>query len=138
MVGKIIIDTGVVVSLANRREQYHRWAKKQSAHLSYPFYTCEAVLSESFHLLESVQNGTQTLLSLLKKELIKVSFSYSKEAKRIHKIIGKYDDLPAAFADACLVRMYELEQNARIFTLDSDFTIYRHQNGNPLSLISPF
>jgi predicted nucleic acid-binding protein len=137
MAGNIIIDTGVIVALSDRRDHYHRWCKKQSGHLSYPFYTCEAVLSESFHLLEPVGNGTQTLLGFLKKELIQVSFSYPDQSEHIHRIISKYDDLPAGFADACLVCMHDVARNSRIFTLDNDFTIYRNQSGNPLSLISP-
>ena len=137
MADNIIIDTGAIVGLANRRDQYHQWCKKEAAILDYPFFTCEAVLSESFHLLKSVPNGIKLLVGLLEKDLIKVAFSYSNYAAELHQLIEKYANLPAGFADACLVQMAETTRKARIFTVDSDFNIYRLQSGKALSLISP-
>jgi uncharacterized protein len=43
-----------------------------------------------------------------------------------------------SFADACLVRMAEATESSRIFTLDSDYSIYRISKGKLFSLISPF
>ncbi|WP_193196423.1 PIN domain nuclease [Nostoc sp. MG11] len=43
----IIIDTGPLVALINSREQHHSWAIKEVTNLAYPFFTCEAVISES-------------------------------------------------------------------------------------------
>jgi predicted nucleic acid-binding protein len=138
MAANIIIDTGVIVALADRRDEHHYWCKKKVAELSYPFYTCEAVLSESFHLLESISNGSEKLINnILEKELIQVPFIYSKHSASVHKIITKYANLPAGFADACLVAMAETMRSAYIFTLDSDFMIYRLKSGKPLSIITP-
>jgi uncharacterized protein len=133
----IIIDTSIIVALANVRENYHYWSKLQAADLSYPFYTCEPVLSESFHLLQTIPKGTDTLLGFLDKGLVKVSFHYINHSAPIHKFLRKYADLPASFADACLVGMAEATKKSRIFTLDKDFTIYRTSKGKALSLISP-
>ncbi|WP_334852547.1 PIN domain nuclease [Nostoc sp.] len=47
----IIIDTGPLVALINNREQYHRWATKEVANLAYPFFTCEAVITEACFIL---------------------------------------------------------------------------------------
>ena len=41
------------------------------------------------------------------------------------------------FADACLVRMSEQIENAVVFTVDSDFLIYRKNGHNQIPLIYP-
>lgn len=43
-----------------------------------------------------------------------------------------------SLADACLVRMSELYENAKIMTLDSDFTVYRKNKKSTISCITPF
>ena len=42
-----------------------------------------------------------------------------------------------SLADACLVRMAEIHSHHWIFTLDSDFLIYRKHSDKPLALICP-
>jgi hypothetical protein len=42
-----------------------------------------------------------------------------------------------SLADACLVRMSELHDNARIFTLDSGFKLYRRHSRQAIPLIFP-
>ena len=44
---------------------------------------------------------------------------------------------PTSLADACLVRMSELHDRARIFTLDSDFRTYRRHSRQVIPLIFP-
>jgi predicted nucleic acid-binding protein len=51
MKSNIIIDTGVIVALVNRREQSHEWVKNTLKSLSLPFFTCESVITESCFLL---------------------------------------------------------------------------------------
>ena len=42
----------------------------------------------------------------------------------------RYRNRPMSLADACLVRLLELETAGEVFTLDSDFRIYRrHETG---------
>jgi predicted nucleic acid-binding protein len=49
---KAIADTGFLVAVANRRDQYHDWAVDLLSVLQTPLLTCEAVLSETaFHLV---------------------------------------------------------------------------------------
>lgn len=43
-----------------------------------------------------------------------------------------------SLADACLVRMSEIHDNAAVFTVDQDFLIYRKRGRKKIPLISPF
>jgi predicted nucleic acid-binding protein len=42
-----------------------------------------------------------------------------------------------SFADACLVRMSELETSSRILTLDSDFRVYRRNRRQMIPTVMP-
>ena len=48
-----------------------------------------------------------------------------------------YSDQPMSLADACLVRMAELHPDARVFTLDSHFRVYRRNRRQVLPLVIP-
>jgi predicted nucleic acid-binding protein len=42
-----------------------------------------------------------------------------------------------SFADACLVTLSETLNDARVFTIDEDFTIYRRKRNRHLDLFLP-
>jgi predicted nucleic acid-binding protein len=50
----------------------------------------------------------------------------------------RYENVPMSLADACLVRMAELDSATSIITLDEDFRIYRKNRVEPIELIAPF
>lgn len=97
---EMLADTGLVVGLLHKRDQYHEWAKRQFDRVSAPLYTCESVLLESFHLLEPVPTGQERLLSVLERGIFDLSFSYFQHTKRIHDLIRTYADQHMSFADA--------------------------------------
>lgn len=43
-----------------------------------------------------------------------------------------------SLADACLVRMAELDNHCQIFTTDKDFFIYRRKGRSIIPLLAPF
>jgi uncharacterized protein len=47
------------------------------------------------------------------------------EQKRMRELMAQYQDLPMDLADASLVVVAESKKIKRIFTLDSDFYVYR-------------
>jgi predicted nucleic acid-binding protein len=60
------------------------------------------------------------------------------EAKRLLELLQKYQDQQMDFADACLVRMSELERDAVVFTIDrSDFRVYRRNGNEPVPCVFP-
>jgi predicted nucleic acid-binding protein len=46
----VILDTGTLAALLNRKDQHHVWAAERLTEIASPLLTCEAVLSEA-HLL---------------------------------------------------------------------------------------
>lgn len=134
---KTIADSGVIVALIDKREQFHEWAATQAKNLPVPFLTCEAVVSESCFLLRNVFDGQKTVLTLISKGILQIDFSLANEVEAVQTLINKYKDVPMSFADACLVRMSELIDNSVVFTLDSDFHIYRKNGKRKIDLIIP-
>jgi predicted nucleic acid-binding protein len=49
----------------------------------------------------------------------------------------KFSNVPMSLADACLVRMTEIDTNSVVLTLDSDFHIYRRNRKQLVPTISP-
>jgi uncharacterized protein len=134
---KIIADSGVLTAFLDKRDFWHSWALENFKTLPKPFVTCEAVIAETSHLLQNVFNGQEMLLSLLESGLIELDFSLSNEVSEVKTLMTKYADVPMSLADACLVRMCEIKHNSLIFTLDSDFRIYRKNGKDEVSQIIP-
>ncbi len=69
--------------------------------------------------------------------VLKIYFSLPNEIETVEKLMKKYANVPMDFADACLVRMSELIENSVVFTVDSDFLIYRKHGKKQVPLIYP-
>ena len=121
MAKAVLIDSGAIVAALRRRDQLHAWARSSEA-LTEPCLTCEAVLSESFFLLERAKEGKDRLCALLERGVVAVAFEeFTSHSAETLRLLKRYSATPMSFADACLVRMAELYENAPIFTTDADF-----------------
>lgn len=134
---KVIIDTGPLVAFLNKSDRYHEWALMQFAQLKPPFLTCESVISEVSFLLRNTENGIQNIFSMINRNLLKIPFNIESEINPISSLLKKYNDIPMSLADACLVRMSEQISESVIFTLDSDFKIYRKNKRKVIPIIIP-
>ena len=76
---RVLLDTGPLVALLSERETHHPWVKAQFADWAAPCVTCDAVLSESFHLLAKVRGGPVALRSALREGLIETDFDLRSE-----------------------------------------------------------
>jgi predicted nucleic acid-binding protein len=132
-----LLDAGPLVAILNARDAQHRWAVRQAGQLDPPFMTCEAVLSEAHFLLRDHPGGQRRLVELMASDRVQVSFSYADHAGRVHGLMRTYGDLPMSFADACLVRMSEIRDDGRVFTVDSDFRVYRRHGTEAIPVLMP-
>ena len=123
---KPIADTGFIVALLDERDRHHKWASAQAAKFAPPFETCEAVLSEAFHLLTPWVSGQ--LLNALGRGAFRTTFAFEEHQGQVLALMDKYADVPMSFADACLVRMTEILPDPIVLTADSDFRIYRRHS----------
>jgi uncharacterized protein len=135
MARNVLVDAGFVVALLSSRDAHHEWAVTQASEFSPPWSTCEAVLSEAFHLLG--EPGATSLGALLRRRAVVVSFELSKHVEPVVKLIEKYSDVPMGLADACLVRMTETLAEPMILTTDQDFRVYRRHSRQMVPCVTP-
>jgi uncharacterized protein len=132
-----IVDTGPLVAFFDRAEQHHRWVAQQVEELDTPLLVCEPVLAEAMYLLTGFPQGQDALFRLLENGALRIAFRIEEHVPVLLKLHQKYRDRPMSLADACIVRMTEIFERHAVFTLDSDFTVYRKHGRVPLALIHP-
>ncbi|MGB8370283.1 MAG: type II toxin-antitoxin system VapC family toxin [Limisphaerales bacterium] len=135
---KIFLDSGPLVGFLVETDRHHRWADEMWSRLYEPLWTCEAVLSESIFLLQSGGVSIDPLLELFERGLVRIDFSVSSHQPDVWELLRKYADQPMSLADACLVRMAELNDNCQVFTTDRDFLVYRRKGRGVIPLLAPF
>jgi len=135
---KILADTGPLVAYLNQTDQYHRWSVECFSSFYEPIYTCEAVISESIFLLRSAGLDIESLLLMIERGIVRMDFSIEENRPDVFNMLRKYADLPMSLADACLVRMAELESNCQVFTTDKDFLVYRRKGRSVIPVLAPF
>ena len=138
MVKVVIIDTGAIVAALCKRDEHHAWARRAMESMENPCLTCEAVVSESFFLLEKAREGNDRLCAMLERGLIQVDYSIQEHLPETLRLIRQYRDTPMSFADACLVRMVDTHSGASIWTTDQDFRIYRRRGKHEIPVIAPW
>lgn len=134
---RVIVDTGPIVALLNRRDRYHAWVRQIFDTIEPPIFTCEAVASEACFLLGRFTRGPEAVLELLAKEVLKIDFQVRAELDPLRALMQRFASVPMSLADACLVRMTELDAESVIVTLDSDFRVYRRNRRHVIPTIMP-
>ena len=134
---KVILDTGPLVAFLNRRDKFHKWALENWDQIQPPMLTCEAVISEACFLLAGSNTGIDTVIQLIQRKIIALSFHLHEHIQPVKSLLLKYRSVPMSLADACLIRMSELYPESRIFTLDSDFNLYRKNRRRLIPTIMP-
>jgi len=135
---KILLDSGPLVGFVSETDQHHRWAVEIWRSLYEPLWSCEAVLSEAIFLLQSDGVSIGPLLELFERGLVKMDFNVPAHQPDVWRLLRKYADRPMSLADACLVRMAELDDHCQVFTTDRDFLVYRRKGRSVIPLIAPF
>lgn len=134
---RTIVDTGPLVALLYDRDRHHEWAKEAFASLRRPLYTCEAVIVETTHILRRFSGRRDAALELLARKVLEIDFHLQAELLPLRSLIARYASVPMSVADACVVRMSELDPKASVLTTDSDFRFYRRGGRLVIPVIMP-
>lgn len=134
----ILTDTGPLVALLNRNDPNHRKCLDATRQLpATPFLTTWPCFTETMYL--AFQAGGHPAQAELWRwrtagRLNLHEFTGS-EIDQMAGLMEKYHDRPMDLADASLVVAAERLALHLIFTLDSDFHIYRLSDGSALECI---
>lgn len=128
-----IADTGLLVALVEKNDQFHGWAIETAKQITWPVLTCEAVLAETaFHLQSS-----ERVLGMLKDNVVRVAFDCTSHMEYLHKLAVRYANRKPDLADLCLIRMSELHPRYTVITVDEDFRVYRRNKREAIPLLCP-
>lgn len=133
----VILDTGPLVAFLNRRDKFHDWALEHWDQIQPAMLTCEAVVSEACFLLTGTGSGIDSVMQLIQRKIIAISFQLDEHIQPVKSLLLKYRSVPMSLADACLIKMSELHPESRVFTLDSDFKLYRKNRRRIIPTIMP-
>ena len=133
----VLVDTGPLVALLNRRDHHHAWARETLSAIAPPLKTCEAVISEACFLVRHLRGGPDAVLDLAGRGVLEVTFRLEPELVPVRKLMTRYASLPMSLADACLVRMAELDPKATVLTFDGDFRVYRRHGRQAIPSLMP-
>ena len=131
----VLLDTGCLVALLDRRERFHQKCVEVVTALPPPLMTCEAVIVESIYLLRNVLGADQAILEDVRVGTYQLSHVLAARAAEVATLMRKYSDVPMDLADACLVDLATQLGTGRILTLDSDFKFYRWGRNRPFELL---
>ena len=135
MAASVVVDASFLVTLLNRREENHRWSAEQALRFPPPWKTCEAALSETFHLIGP--EAIPKLRAFLQRGAILATFHFDESTDAVLTLMQKYADVPMSFGDACLVRMTEILNDPIVLATDSDFRIYRRHGRQVVPCVLP-
>jgi uncharacterized protein len=133
----VLVDTGVLVALIDPDTQEHQWAQDRSKRLPQPFLTSEPVLTEAAFVLARDGYDADELFALAEAGVVRVGLRFEEERAALRELMARYREVPMSLADATLVRLAELNENSRVFTLDADFRIYRRHRNKVIPVLMP-
>jgi len=131
------MDSGPLVAWFAKKDSHHEWAVRVIDNLPVGALVCEAVLAEVCHLVAKDGVPATAVLKLVEQNDL-VLLSLAAEVSAIRSLMERYKDAPMDFADACVVRMADLNSNAVVCTTDGHFRFFRKSSGEIIALLAPF
>jgi predicted nucleic acid-binding protein len=120
----VLLDTGAIVALLDRRENYHQAAIEAVQQSASPLITCEPVIAESCHLLRRIEGAREAVLANVEAGVFQIPVELPQCISAVRRTMAKYRDRPVDLADAFLIHLANEFKTGDILTLDRDFLVY--------------
>ena len=134
----ILTDTGPLVALINRNDPNHAACVQATRRLPIgPIVTTWPCLTEAMYLVFRAggYQGQEALWTWRAAKRLILHDLTAVEIDRMMVLMDKYRDVPMDLADASVLVAAESLTLRTVFTLDSDFRIYRLANGETLDVV---
>ena len=132
----IVLDTGPIVALFDKDDNYHNRSIDILREISEPLITTWPVITESFYLLNLSYQVQDDLWEFIERGGVTIHPLEADICRRCRELMKKYHDLPMDLADATLVALGERLELSKIFTFDhKDFEIYKPRHRKRFILI---
>lgn len=87
--------------------------------------------------VEARAKDSDAIFALLERGVIEVRIGLQEQQNNLRSLLHRYRDRRMSLADACLVRLSELNPDSKVFTLDSDFRSYRKFKNKVIPVLMP-
>jgi hypothetical protein len=124
----ILVDASPLVALIDAGQgDTHLACNRVFQTVRQPLLTTWCCFTEAMYLLHRLQGWSlqQRLWAFVHRKALHLHTSGVWECDRMYQLMEQYQDVPMDLADSSLVAAAEMLGIRRIFTLDSDFYIYR-------------
>jgi predicted nucleic acid-binding protein len=133
---RVLVDTGPLVAIFSRTDQFHDACTQALKDLAPPLYTCWPVLTEAAWLLRFDPRAIEKLLQSAAFGLYRLLSLDEEDASAIERVLRKYRRLKPRLADAALVHLASREKIDTVFTVDRrDFRVYRPAPGRAFRIV---
>ncbi len=132
----ILVDTAPLISLFDANQKYHRQCVATYKSFNQLMVMTWCCITEAMYFLYKLRGwqGQNTLWEFVSSKALILHQTTAAEQLRIQQLMKQYRDMPMDLADASLVEMAESLNQTTIFTLDSDFFIYRLSDGRAFNV----
>jgi predicted nucleic acid-binding protein len=131
---KKIADSGLLIAALDGHDTHHPWAAGLLGSESPPWLVCEPVLAE----IAASIGTAEPVLEMLQVGDLKIAFELDENRTEVLALVKKYRDQRMDLADACVVRMSELFEDAVVYTVDrTDFSVYRRNGRRAIRCVFP-
>lgn len=136
---RVLVDTGPIVAVLNRRDQFHRTCVEALREMPGPLFTCWPVITEAAWLLgrgTSAADHLQQLMKTIDSGFLSLLPLSGEDSLELGSILKKYRDIRTQLADAALVHLAARDGIDTVFTLDQcDFSVYRLPKGRMFRVV---
>jgi predicted nucleic acid-binding protein len=122
---RVIADSGPLVSLFDRDDEYHGRAKDFLRRFQGRLLSNMAVVTEVMYLLDFRLEAQLGFLRWARRGALTLIDATGEDMDRTIELMEAYRSLPADYAGASLVAMAERLQISEVATVDRDLSIYR-------------
>jgi uncharacterized protein len=132
IVPSVLVDTGPLVALLHRRDNWHTRVTRFLSGYRGELLTTWAVITEAVYVCDDPRKS-RDLMEMIESSTLKLPAQGAAEAARIKWYFGKYADRDPDLADLSLLALAEVTRVTDVITVDiADFAVYRLKNGKQL------
>lgn len=125
-----LLDAGPWIAIVDRSDAEHARCKSLVHGIVGPLVTTWPVVAEVMHMLgrRIGWNAQAQAWGMILTGAVRVECPGVEATARIHSLMAKYRNVPMDLGDAAMVALAETHNTRHIFTIDSDFGIYRFKD----------
>lgn len=131
-----LCDTGPLVALIDEDDRDHARCAALLPTLRLPLLTTWPCIAEAMHLLYRIGGypAQEELWGYFSDGTLQLYPLTDADRERMRALMAQYRDTPMDLSDASLIAAAETLSLGRVFTLDSDFYVYRLADGSALEV----